>query len=54
MHYQVVSRRHAKVAAEGDGRIVSYDYHAQTKAPLPEVIVARIHEREGARLAATP
>lgn len=54
MHYQVVSQRHGKVAAEGDGRIVYYDYHAKTKAPLPEVIAARIRKREGAKLAATP
>lgn len=50
MHYRVVSHRHARVAAEGDGRIVSYDYNARTKAPLPQTIVDRIRELEGAAL----
>ena len=50
MHYRVVSRRHGKVAAEGDGRIVHYDYNTKTKAALPEVIVSRIRELEGAAL----
>ena len=53
MHYRVVSHRHGRLAAEGDGRIVSYDYNAKTKAALPEVIVARIREREGAALVDT-
>lgn len=41
MHYLAISRRHARAAAEGSGRIVSYDYENQCKAPLqPE-----LHER---------
>ncbi len=50
MHYRVVSHRHGRVAAEGDGRIVSYDYKAKTKTALPEAIVARIRDLEGAAL----
>ena len=42
MKYAVVSRRHAKVAAEGEGIIVSYDYRELRKAPLPEEIKGRI------------
>lgn len=46
MHYAAVSHRHAKLAAEGDGLIVSYDYRALTKAPLPEEIRRRIRDLE--------
>ena len=46
MSYLVVSRRHEKVAAEGEGVIVSYDYRALKKAPLPAEIVRRIRELE--------
>ena len=42
MKYAVVSRKHAKVAAEGEGIIVSYDYRELRKAPLPEEIKTRI------------
>jgi len=46
MKYVVVSHRHARSAAEGEGLIVSYDYRALTKAPLPEVIRRRIEALE--------
>jgi acyl-CoA thioester hydrolase len=46
MQYVVVSRRHGKVAAEGDGLIVSFNYRANKKAPLPEQIRQRIAELE--------
>ena len=46
MKYVAVSRRHAKVAAEGEGVIVSYDYRAQAKTPLPAEIRARIEALE--------
>ena len=46
MKYAVVSHRHAKVAAEGDGVIVSYDYREKTKAPLPQEIKERIRMLE--------
>jgi acyl-CoA thioester hydrolase len=42
MEYVLVSQHHAKLAAEGEGLVVSYDYRAQKKAPLPDVIKERI------------
>ena len=42
MAYAVWSRGHGKLAAEGDGRIVTFDYGAGTKAPLPDVLRQRI------------
>ena len=50
MEYRVVSHRHGKVAAEGEGRIVSYDYKSQRKAPLPAVTVNCIRGLEGPAL----
>ena len=50
MDYRVVSHRHGKVAAEGDARIVSYDYNAGRKAPLPALTVERIRSLEGPAL----
>ncbi len=38
MHYAVLSHRHGQVAAVGSGRIVSFDYRAARKTPLPEGI----------------
>ena len=46
MKYVVVSHRHAKPAAEGDGLIVSYDYRALRKVPLPGEIKKRIEALE--------
>jgi acyl-CoA thioester hydrolase len=46
MRYAVYSHHHRKLAAEGDGLIVSYDYRALTKAPLPEEIKRRIRDLE--------
>src|SRR4028118_457272 len=42
MKYVVVSHTHAKLAAEGEGLVVSYDYRALKKAPLPDEIRERI------------
>lgn len=42
MSYLVVSRRHGRVAAEGSGRIVSYDYENKCKAPLQPELLARL------------
>lgn len=47
MLYVAVSHRHERVAAEGEGLIVSYDYHALRKAPLPVEIKKRIEALEG-------
>jgi acyl-CoA thioester hydrolase len=42
MDYKIISHKHLKVAAEGGGVIVSYDYKQAAKAPLPDVIRERI------------
>lgn len=42
----IVSHNERQVAAEGQQRLVVYDYRRQQKAPLPEVIRARIAEFE--------
>jgi acyl-CoA thioester hydrolase len=47
MRYAVASRRHRRIAAEGEGLIVAYDYRQLRKAPLPAEIRERIHELEG-------
>lgn len=52
MQYTVASRRHGKIAAEGEGRIVTLNYAAGGKAPLPGVVRDRIQALEGRRLAA--
>lgn len=48
MHYAVVSEAQERVAAKGDGRIVSYDYRALQKAPLPPRVRAEIESLEKA------
>ncbi|PCC69423.1 acyl-CoA thioester hydrolase [Nannocystis exedens] len=42
MRYRVVSERLDRIAAEGEGRIVSFDYDAGVKAPLPAEIRAAL------------
>ena len=42
MNYVVVSHRHQKIAAEGDGVIVMYDYREGKKTAIPDEIRARI------------
>ena len=42
MYYRVVSIRHQRIAAEGDGVIVSYNYRENRKAPLPSEVRAQI------------
>ncbi|MFW6010363.1 MAG: acyl-CoA thioesterase [Gemmatimonadota bacterium] len=39
MEYRVVSVDQEAVAAEGQGLVVSYDYEAGRKAPLPDTVV---------------
>ena len=48
MVYQVRSRAKDRIACEGVGVIVAFDYRAQAKAPLPEQIRTRIAELERA------
>jgi acyl-CoA thioester hydrolase len=42
MKYCVVSHRLQKVAAEGEGTVVSYDYRENKKAPIPQELKQRI------------
>jgi acyl-CoA thioester hydrolase len=46
MKYLVVSHEHKRVAAEGEGLIVSYNYRELRKAPLPDEIKRRIEDLE--------
>jgi len=43
MKYVVYSENLGKVAAEGEGLIVYYDYRRQTSCEIPEVILASIN-----------
>ena len=42
MEYRIVSRNSGEVAADGGGVVVSYDYEAGAKTPLPEAVRAAI------------
>src|SRR3954451_6130028 len=42
MDYCVYSHRHQRMAAEGEGLIVSYDYRNLKKTPLPEELRRRM------------
>ncbi len=42
MGYVVVSREHRKIAAEGEGLIVAYDYRTKKKTALPQELKERI------------
>lgn len=44
--YVAVSEVHEKVAAEGDGVVVTFNYHTNRKAPIPAPIRQRIFELE--------
>ncbi len=46
MKYVVVSRRHGKIAAEGDGVVVMYNYREGKKTAITEEIRKRIAELE--------
>jgi acyl-CoA thioester hydrolase len=46
MKYVVISHQHQRIAAEGEGVIVSYDYREKKKAPVPQEIKARIEALE--------
>ncbi len=47
MEYVVVSHRHQKIAARGEGMIVSYNYREDKKAPIPPELKRRILDLEG-------
>jgi len=38
MKYVVISQKHEKVAAFGEGVLVTFDYHSNKKAPVPDEI----------------
>jgi acyl-CoA thioester hydrolase len=42
MKYAVVSHKHEKLAAAGEGTIVTFDYAGNKKAPIPGEVKARI------------
>lgn len=46
--YRIVSHKLQRVAAEGDGLIVYYDYRATRKCTVPDVIRARMLELDPA------
>ena len=48
MRYAVWSRGLERLAAEGEGRVVTYDYAARAKVPLPPDLRARIVALESA------
>ncbi|HAS53634.1 MAG: thioesterase [Nitrospirae bacterium GWC2_57_13] len=49
MKYVIVSHKHQKIAAEGDGVVVMYDYRAGKKTAIPEEMRKRILAMEKMR-----
>ncbi len=47
MAYRVVSEQAERVAADGRGVVVSFDYEAGQKAPLPDAWIEHIETLEG-------
>lgn len=50
MEYAAVSQRHAKIAAQGSGLVVMYDYTHNRKAAVPAELRRAIIEVEGREL----
>lgn len=46
MGYEVFSTRHKRIAADGEGVIVTYDYHNNKKVPIPDTLRTKILELE--------
>ena len=46
MKYLVVSHKHKNINALGEGMLVSFNYHENKKAPIPDEIRARITDLE--------
>lgn len=46
MAYRVISQRHGKIAAEGEGTIVTLDYATGRKVPIPDALRSRIEALE--------
>jgi acyl-CoA thioester hydrolase len=49
MQYFVASHRHQKIAAEGTGLIVCFNYNENQKAPLPAELQKRIEDLEASK-----
>lgn len=49
MLYEVRSERLGRVAADGSGVIVAFDYKAQVKSTLPDLVRSRIEALEAGR-----
>jgi acyl-CoA thioesterase FadM len=47
MEYRIVSINRKKIAAEGDGEIVAFNYRENKKALLPDELRQKILELEG-------
>lgn len=47
MEMAIISHQHMKVCAEGSCTVVSYDYNAARKAPIPDIMRQRLYELEG-------
>ncbi|NIB42719.1 acyl-CoA thioesterase [Pseudomaricurvus alkylphenolicus] len=45
--YTVVSERHNRVVAEGEGKIVYYDYNHNRRCPLPPVLLQQLQNATG-------
>lgn len=54
MNYIVVSKRHRKPAAEGEGVIVAFDYRGGKKVPVPEALKQKVLEIERSGRAERP
>ena len=50
MGYEVFSHTHKKVAADGEGVIVTYDYHADKKTVIPDDLRKQILAMEEVKL----
>ena len=46
MGYEVFSATHKRIAADGEGVIVTYDYHNNKKVNIPDVLRTKIMEFE--------
>lgn len=47
VHHRIVSERHNRIAAEGDGIVVMFDYRRNEKAPIPGFLREAIARLEG-------
>lgn len=47
LHHRIVSERHKRIAAEGEGLVVMFDYRRNEKAPLPGALRDAIARLEG-------